>query len=218
MLTPLPFVLFFTTTKRVIMNWFSDEEVRNFFITAIFIVGGFIALSFKTLVKMNWLLPGYLGLIIATILVFRDDNILKTGIFKAGVIISVILIIVAHSILLIPNIPLGEGNTWSGWQETAQNIYGEKALQFEIWGIPSSLKGKNALFICTDRREYKPQLNRVRRYFTQVSLLSEFDIFFSTSIKTRTIFYYYAKNYIGQSDPRLQNDGQEDLLKNDNED
>ena len=41
---------------------------------------------------------------------------------KAGIAFSIVLIIVAHMLLLIPNIPLGEGNTWSGWREAAQKI------------------------------------------------------------------------------------------------
>ena len=236
LLTPLPFVLFFMTTKRVITNWIKDKESRFFFITAIFIIGGFIGLSFDTLIKMNWLLPGYLGLIIATALVFRDEEIIKRRIFKVGVVLSALLIIIAHSILLIPNLPLGEGNTWSGWKETAQqilniqnklggkekiflfsnsyktasllkyylpedepvyaqNIYGEPALQFEVWGVPASAQGKSALFVFTDRREYKPQLENVKKYFDQVSFVTEFKINFSETIETRKIFCYFAKNY-----------------------
>jgi hypothetical protein len=236
MLTPLHFVLFFVTTKRVIVNWVKDKNTPIFFITSIFIIGGFIAVSFRSLVKMNWLLPGYLGLILATMLIFRDEGIVKKRLFKVGLIISVFLIIVAHSLLLIPNIPLGEGNTWSGWRDTAQkisniqksmggknkififsnsyktasllkyylpedepvyaqNIYGEPALQFDMWGVPSSLKGKSALFIFTDRREYKPHIEHVEKYFDQISLVQKFEIYFWDTILTRKIFCYIAKNY-----------------------
>jgi hypothetical protein len=259
MLTPLHFVLFFITTKRVIFNWFKNKETCIFFITSIFIVGGFIAVSFRSLVKMNWLLPGYLGLIIATILIFRDEGLVKKNLFKVGMIISVILIIVAHSILLIPNIPLGEGNTWSGWRETAQkisniqksmggknkvfifsnsyktasllkyylpedepvyaqNIYEEPALQFDIWGVPSSLKGKSALFIFTDRREYKPQIEQVGKYFDQTSLIQEFKIYFSDTIVTRTIYCYYAQNYHGSLDEKSFGSGKKNVSLNSKDD
>ena len=237
-LTPMPFVLFIMTTKRVIMNWFTYEKARIFFITAIFIIGGFIVLSFDTLIKMNWLLPGYLGLIITTVLVFKNDHIVQSRIFKLGTVFSILLIVAAYSILIIPNFPLGEGNTWSGWSETAksisklrdemggedklfifsnsyktasllryylpgdetvyaQNIFNEPALQFDIWGIPESLKGKSALYIFTDRKEYKPQLEKVQRYFKEISLLKTYTIYFWETFKTRTIICYFAQDYYG---------------------
>jgi 4-amino-4-deoxy-L-arabinose transferase-like glycosyltransferase len=250
MLTPLMFALFLITTKRVILNWYKDQKARFFFITSIFIIGGFIALSFDTLVKMNWLLPGYIGLFVSTVLVFRNEDILKKRIFKVGAVFSAILIIVAHSILLIPNIPLGEGNTWSGWRETAQNIsnirdklggkdkifvfsnsyktasllkyylpgnepvfaqniYGEPALQFDVWGIPSSLEGKSALFIFTDRREYKPEIEKVKKYFDQVSFVAEFNIYFLETIEIRKIYCYYANNYHHYIEQKTLKSGEE---------
>jgi hypothetical protein len=236
MLTPLPFIMFMITTKKVIFHWFKYREARVLFITAIFIIGGFILLSFNTLVKMNWLLPGYLSFIIATILVFRDEGILKTRLFKLGIIVSVFLIIIAHSLLLIPNLPLGDGNTWSGWRETAQsilklrdklgekndlfifsnsyktasllryylpehdpvyaqNIFNEPALQFDIWGIPPTLNGKSALYVFTDRKEYKSEIKMVEKYFSEMSLITNFTIYFWDTFETRRIICYYAKNY-----------------------
>jgi len=238
MLTPLPFVLFLIATKRIIIQWFTYKKACIFFITALFIVGGFILLSFNTLIKMNWLLPGYLSLIIASILIINDDGFLKTRLFKLGIIMSVFLIVIAHSILLIPNVPLGDGNTWSGWRETAQsisklrtkmggendlfifsnsyktasllryylpgqgpvyaqNIFNEPALQFDVWGIPSTLKGKSALYVFTDRKEYKSQIKMVEKYFSEMSLLTSYTIYFWDTFETRKITCYYAKNYHG---------------------
>jgi hypothetical protein len=139
---------------------------------------------------------------------------------------------------LIPNIPLGDGNTWSGWKETAvqilniqhekggrdnvfvfansyktasllkfylsdeqevyaQNIYGQPALQFDVWGMPAALKGQDALFVFTDRKEYKPDLDKVGEYFDEITLILEEDFMFSTNQKARTIYCYYARNYKG---------------------
>ena len=145
----------------------------------------------------------------------------------------------AYAILLIPNIPLGDGNTWSGWKQSAarlaeiqsekggtekvfifansyktasllkfylsddqpvyaQNIYNQPALQFDVWGLPSYLKGRDALFVFTDRHEYHPDLETVSRYFDTLTLLGEDTYYFSGDIKTRTIYIYYARNYKGR--------------------
>ncbi len=238
MLTPLPLIMFFKTTKNVIVNWKQNTPERYFFITAIFIVGGFAALSLKTLIKMNWLLPGFMGLILTAVILYYRDDLLKSRWIKSGIMVSVFLVMIAYSILLIPNIPLGDGNTWSGWKETAaqiaeiqeqkgghenvfifansyktasllkfyfsddqnvyaQNIYDQPALQFNIWGLPASLKGKDALFVFTDRREYHPDLEKIGNYFDEIIPVIKNDFMFNATLKARTIYCYYAKNYKG---------------------
>jgi len=238
LLTPMVLILFFRTTKRIFAKWRQNTVERYFFITGIFIISGFTVLSLTTLIKMNWLLPGYMGIILATTLLFYRDDLLNSRWIKSGIISSVILIIIAYAILLIPNIPLGDGNTWSGWKETAvhvadiqkekggkdnvfvfansyktasllkfylpeeqevyaQNIYGQPALQFDIWGLPPSLKDKDALFIITDRGEYKSDLKLVEKYFDGIDLILEKDFMFNSKQKARTIYCYYAKNYRG---------------------
>ena len=248
MLTPLLLVLFYRTTKKIIQTGKENTAARFFFITGIFIIGGFIILSLKTLIKMNWLLPGFSGFILSTVLLFYRDNPLRSRWIKTGVLVSLMLILMAYSVLLIPNLPLGDGNTWSGWEESsaniaalqsenggkervfifansyktasllkfylqddqpvyAQNIYGQPALQFDMWGLPAGLKGKDALFVFTDRREYHPDLDKVEKYFDQISLLRADEYFFAKNLKARTIYCYYAKNYKGRNnqagyDPR----------------
>jgi hypothetical protein len=235
-LTPMPVVLFFRTTWLVLRDWREKITARNLLITGSFIIGGFILVSLRSLVKMNWLMPGYLGLILATILLIQDRDILKSVWIKTGIALSVILIITAHLVLLIPNIPLGEGNTWSGWQDAsqkihqlqkkmggrdtvflftnsykaaslikfylpdeqevyAQNIFGQDALQFDIWGIPDSLHGKDALYIFSDRYEYKSQLDEVAKYFDRLTPLMEFRYIFGDNKTTRIISCYLAKDY-----------------------
>jgi len=237
-LTPLPLVIFIMALKRVTWNWRSLVTERTFMITGIFIIGGFILVSLRSLVKMNWLLPGYLGWIIAVTLLYSGKISIKSLWMKVGVFISLILIIIAYSLLIVPNIPLGEGNTWSGWRESAQeigqiqqerggekttflftnsyksaallrfylpqdqevyaqNIFGEPALQFDIWGIPDSLQGKNALFVCTDRYEYGGGTENLNPYFEEINLVEKFDFFFMDSVKTRSIICYEAMEYKG---------------------
>lgn len=134
--------------------------------------------------------------------------------------------------------PLGEGNTWSGWSDAAkrvyqiqqqkggrknvfifsngyksasllkfylpdhqdtyaENIYGRPALQFDIWGTPDSLKGKSALYVIDDRREYKDDLQYVRKVFDSVELIKTLEYKFLNRWHTRSIFIYEAKNYHG---------------------
>jgi len=238
MLTPLPVVMFFKTSKNVLVSWKQNTPERYFFITGIFIIGGFIALSLKTLIKMNWLLPGFMGMILSTVLLYYREDLLKSRWIKSGIIVSIALVMIAYSILLIPNIPLGDGNTWSGWKKTsaeiailqeerggqdhvfifansyktasllkfyladdqdvyAQNIYDHPALQFDVWGLPASLKGKDALFVFTDRREYHPDLDKIGDYFDEITLVTKNEYMFNSKLKARTLFCYYAKNYKG---------------------
>jgi len=238
MLTPLAVVMFFKSSNNVLVNWRQNTAERYFFITGIFIIGGFMALSLKTLIKMNWLLPGFMGMILSTVLWYYRKDMLKSRWIKSGVIVSIALVVIAYSILLIPNIPLGDGNTWSGWKETsaqisalqkekggqdrvfvfansyktasllkfyladaqdvyAQNIYDHPALQFDVWGLPASLKGKDALFVFTDRREYHPDLDKLGTYFDEITLVTKNEYMFNSTLKARTIFCYYAKNYNG---------------------
>jgi len=238
MLTPLPLLLFLRTAKQMISGWRQKSTARYFFITGFFIIAGFSILSLKTLIKMNWLLPGFTGMILSAVLLFYRENLLQSRLYKTAVAISLLLIIIAYAILLIPDIPLGDGNTWSGWKESAarladiqsqkggaekvfifansyktasllkfylpgdqpvyaQNIYDQPALQFDVWGLPRYLKGRNALFVFTDRHEYHPDLEKVSRYFDSLTLLGEELYYFYGDIKTRTIFYYYGINYRG---------------------
>jgi len=210
--------------------------IFNLFFSGLFIILGFTLISLRSLVKMNWLLPGYLGVIAAAALLYTPNMQLNSVWKKIGVYFSVFLILVAHLLQIIPNVPIAEGNTWSGWQDAsqkiyrlqqefggqkkcfifansyksasllkfylpdqqntyAQNIYGRPALQFDIWGTPDSLQGKDALYVFTDRREYKNDLKYIRPYFESVEPLKEFEYTFNGKIHVRTIYCYYAKNY-----------------------
>lgn len=235
-LTPYVMTVFLVTTGRLIKNWREQSNAAFFFLTGIFILGGFILYSFRELVKMNWLLPSYLGLTITAILLFNRTHLFKEKPHKIGLLSSMVVIILSHLVLLIPNMPLGEGNTWSGWKDTAksvaalqmenggrgksfifansykaaslikfylpdiqevyaQNIFGEPALQFDIWGIPDSLAGKDALYIFSDRREYKPKLEEVRKYFRSVKFVKSFEFKFLDRFHTRTISTYLCRDY-----------------------
>nr|HQU74490.1 glycosyltransferase family 39 protein [Calditrichia bacterium] len=202
-LTPFVMILLAGAVRRVVSMRNRMPRGNFLLASAAVIILPFFGYSFFGLVKMNWLLPGYLGLLVLTCRLWAgemgDGNWLRGRGMKVGLWSSVILIVLAHLILVIPDVPLGEGNTWSGWQRAARsvdllleaenapeqtfvftnsykassmlrfylphprevysgNIFGEPALQFDIWGIPDSLTGQNAIYVCDNRREYKNKL------------------------------------------------------------
>ena len=238
-LTPLLFGFLVDFIVRLFKNRFRELIPNILFLSGFFIIGGFVYISLKSLVKMNWLLPGYLGWILGAVLLFITQKGSINKWIKAGGYFSVFLLIVAYLILLIPNMPLGEGNTWSGWKDAsrkiyrlqqemggrkktfifansyksasllkfylpdhqdtyAQNIYGRPALQFDIWDTPDSLRGKNALYVFDDRKEYKNDLRFVKQYFDTVFVKRRFEYRFLNRWHTRTIYCYEARNYHGR--------------------
>lgn len=136
-LTPFVFVLFLVVTWKIISQWKSKTKFHFFFLSAMIITGGFILISLRSLVKMNWLLPGYLGLIMISASLCHSEFKCTSRWLRSGAIVSIILITAAHLIWLIPNIPLGEGNTWSGWQDAAKQVF----------EIQKELGGKDKVFI-----------------------------------------------------------------------
>ncbi len=122
-LSPYLFVLVFATLIRYGRRVFSDLEdkilllLSSGLITTVF----FIAVSFRSLVKMNWLAPAYWSLIILGIYyIFQSPsrfNRMRIGVFSSILFLGIGILVVA-----IPNVPLGEGNTWSGWKQAAQNV------------------------------------------------------------------------------------------------
>jgi 4-amino-4-deoxy-L-arabinose transferase-like glycosyltransferase len=237
LLTPLVFVYLIKALIRYIRNFREYKDLNLFFFTGILIVIIFTYVSLKSLVKMNWLLPGYLSLFVLSVIILKIDLLRKSLWMKIGIGFSLFLIITGFTIMIVPNIPLGEGNTWSGWKDAvgkiyvhqqklggkancfifsnsyksasltkfylpdqqdtySQNIFGGRGLQFDFWGIPDSLKGKDALYIFTDRHEYDSKLKQVRKYFDSVELLEEFEYNFYGS-HTRSIYCYLAINYKG---------------------
>ena len=237
-LTPLLFIFFIKGIFNVTKNWRRYENLHLYYFSAMVIIGGFTLVSLTSLVKMNWLLPGYLTLLIIIVVLYSNKFLNPSKWIKTGIVFSLFLVIISYFILLIPNVPLGEGNTWSGWKDAstkiyklqqelggtekcfifsnsyksssllkfylpdqqdtyAKNIYGKRALQFDYWGIPQTLAGKNALYIFTDRREYENELDTVRKYFDEVKEIEIFEYDFFNLTHTRTIYCYYAKNYKG---------------------
>ncbi|MBN1300714.1 MAG: glycosyltransferase family 39 protein [Melioribacteraceae bacterium] len=239
LLTPLVLTLLITTTASWIKNFRSEKSHNLVFYISLPVIIIFTAVSFKSLVKMNWLLPGYVVLIIAVSAMKYYLFLRKSRIFKAGIVISIIIVALGYLIMIVPNVPLGEGNTWSGWRSAAlsvgkyqeefggkdscfifgnsyksasllkfylnnsqdtyaENIIGNRALQFDYWGSTDSLVGKNAIYVFDDRKEYKNNLDEVKRFFVSIEKIDEIEIKFLDKIRTRKITIYKCSDYLGK--------------------
>ena len=239
-LSPLIFVYLFKGFSSTIKNWKTTLNLHLYFWSSIVIIGGFTLVSLTSLVKMNWLLPGFLPLIAIIVIQYPESFINPKKLVRVGAWCSILIILVGHLILVVPNIPLGNGNTWSGWEDAAErvyeiqqqnggnekvfifsngykaaslikfylpdqqntyaeNIYGQRALQFDYWGVPDNLKGKDALYVRSDRTEYKSDLDVIKKYFDEVVEIETLDYKFFNGKSARKIICYYAKNYKGQN-------------------
>jgi len=235
MLTPFVFWIIYNGIKEAVKNQKKSVSVRFLLIVTAIPILLFTYVSFKSLVKMNWLLPAYLSALLLS--VHFGLGISKAWLQKILISFSVLFVVAGYAIMIIPNIPLGEGNTWSGWKETAkdvyklqakfggkenififgnsyksasllkfylpdnqntfaENIFGKRALQFDYWSNPNLLKGKNAIFVFDNRKEYKSNLAEVEKSFDKVELLKEYNYSFYGKT-TRIIKAYLCTNYHG---------------------
>ncbi len=238
LLTPFVFSLLLSTIYGFMRKWKEIQKFDLIFWAGIPVMVIFTLVSFKSLVKMNWLLPGYTCFML--ILAIKKGAVFETTskIAKAGIAVSLLLITTGYSVLIVPNVPLGQGNTWSGWNDAAskvyqlqlekggreecfifgnsyksaallkfylpdqqntfaENIFGERALQFDYWEDPKKLIGKNALYVFDDRKEYKPKLETVAKHFEEINEIAKYQYNFFAGAKARIINVYYCQNYLG---------------------
>lgn len=120
MLAPFVFWITLRLLAKSISIWKSSLASRLLLSAFLVPILLFTYVSFKSLVKMNWLLPAYLP---AIILFVHFGFEIKRWLRNALITFSIVLVLIGYLVLIIPNFPLGEGNTWSGWKETSQKVY-----------------------------------------------------------------------------------------------
>ncbi|MCF7824288.1 MAG: glycosyltransferase family 39 protein [Candidatus Marinimicrobia bacterium] len=125
MLTPYLFVLVVATIIRYGRQLFSNLEDKLLLLlsSGLFTSIFFAVVSFRSLVKMNWLVPAYWSLIILGVAYLFQDP-LRVKRLKVGVYSSFVFLGLGISVVAIPNVPLGEGNTWSGWKTATEEVSG----------------------------------------------------------------------------------------------
>ena len=140
MLTPLVFVLLIKSCVTMIRNWREYSLVQLHFLSGAVLIAGFTLISLTSKVKMHWLLPGYLGVIIAiAVLLNRPVFKPKTWLCK-GAVFSLILIVSGYVLFLVPGFQIFQINSWSGWQR----------FSGQVIQLQQKLGGQDKVFIFTD--------------------------------------------------------------------
>jgi len=123
-LTPLFFVLIWIILFKLIKRFVFVSKEELFLSSFTFpMVLFFFAVSFTTLVKMNWILPAYLSFIILATGFYAKLSISGKKIFKTiGYPTSAGLILTTLLIILFPIFPIQKGDTWTGWKDLAQKV------------------------------------------------------------------------------------------------
>jgi 4-amino-4-deoxy-L-arabinose transferase-like glycosyltransferase len=124
-ITPYLFVVSIAALVRESRNWFSrglDDPMRLLLISGAIPLLLFTAISFRSLVKINWLAPAYWSLIILGI-----RHLLAQGGRERrmawGLASSAALLVIGAAVSAIPNLPIpGDLNNWSGFKEAAARV------------------------------------------------------------------------------------------------
>ena len=243
--TPYLFVVAIASLVREFRRWLGtgiDDSVRLLLISAALPLLLFTGISFRSIVKINWLAPAFWPLIVLGI-----RHLLARGAGEQrmvrGLASSAAVLVIGAAISTFPNLPVpGDLNSWSGFREAgarvdrleaaikaggkesfvfsphyktssliwfhrpgqqrsyAQDIYGEKALEYDYFPGDRDLKGATGILVVTDQAQSKVDLERLRPYFDAVDLVDVVETVFSGRV-VRRIEIYQATNYKGRPRP-----------------
>jgi len=216
-----------------------DDSVRLLLISAAVPLLLFTGISFRSIVKINWLAPAFWPLIVLGIrhLLARGGGERR---MVWGLASSAVVLAIGAAISTFPNLPIpGDLNSWSGFKEAgarvdrleaairaggkesfvfsphyktssliwfhrpgqqrtyAQDIYGEKALEYDYFPADRDLKGATGILVITDQAQSKLDLERLTPYFDAVEPVDVIEIVSSGRV-VRRIEIYQATNYKGR--------------------
>ena len=109
-------------TAREAVAGTADERTRLLLFSAAVPLVLFTAVSFRSLVKVNWLAPAYWSLIILGMHLWlqRGASLRRLA---WGLGSSAVFVLFALGVAVTPNLPfIGDLNSWSGWKEAAQRV------------------------------------------------------------------------------------------------
>ena len=249
--TPYLFIVSIASLVREFRGWLTrgiDDSVRLLLISAAVPLLLFTGISFRSIVKINWLAPAFWPLIVLGIrhLLARSDRERR---MVWGLASSAAVLVIGAAISAVPNLPIpGDLNSWSGFREAAarvdrleagiraegkdsfvfspyyktssliwfhrsgqqrtyaQDIYGEKALEYDYFPADRDLRGATGILVITDQAQSKLDLERLKPYFDAVTPVDVVETTSSGKV-VRRIEIYQATNYKGR--PRR---GKEDAL------
>ncbi len=173
MLSPLLFVLFIKCCSRLASQWRRYSAVHLYFLSGAFLILGFTLISLTSKVKLHWLLPGYLGIILAIAFMFKEFLLSKSKWVSRGAWFSIILIVLCHGLLAFPGFQVFQVNSWSGW----------KHFTGQVLDLQDSLGGQKNVFIFTNSHKtaayitfYSPDHQRTYAHNAIGVFAKQFDV------------------------------------------
>ncbi len=123
-LTPLFFVFGIIVGVITIRKITTIAESRRFlFFFSFPTICFFFLVSLSSLVKMNWILPAYLSMIILIVDYSSKLTPNKLRIVRVvGIPTSILFILLNFLLIVYPIVPIEKGDTWTGWKEVAEKI------------------------------------------------------------------------------------------------
>ncbi len=125
LLTPYLFVVAISALFRGARQWArgqSDDRTRLLLLSGAVPIVLFTVISFRSIVKINWLAPAYWSLVILGVAYVRSREGGARRLLR-GLASSAAILLVAGVVVSIPNLPVaGDLNSWSGWQEAATRV------------------------------------------------------------------------------------------------
>ena len=240
-LTPYVFVIAIGALLRSAREWFTaamDNRTRLLLISGALPIALCIVLSFRSIVKINWLIPAYWSLAILGVhhLLARENGLRN---LIRGLASSAVILLAAGAAVAVPNLPVPEDmNIWSGWAEAAarvekalaaaraegmavfvfspnykisslirfylpghprtyaQDIYGEKALQFDYFPLTSAMTGATGILVLSDQSQSRLDLERLRTHFDACRKVDAIEAMAFGKV-TRRVEVYSCPNYRG---------------------
>ena len=110
------FVLYKLARKMITTKSLLNDKTNFLLSFSIPLIGFFFAVSFFYWVKMNWIMPGYITMIILAS-VYLGKNILKYQVYTSLVISILLFVQITFTV-----VPIKSDGTWFGWPELAENV------------------------------------------------------------------------------------------------
>jgi dolichol-phosphate mannosyltransferase len=125
MMTPYLFVIAIAALVRGGRRWpalQSDDRTRLLLINGAVPIVLFVLISFRSIIKINWLAPAFWSLVIVGLyqLLASEQGFRKLA---RGLASSAALLLACGIAVAIPNLPVVDDmNSWSGWKEAAARV------------------------------------------------------------------------------------------------
>jgi len=241
MMTPYLFAVSIAALVRGARGWIArqaDDRARLLLINAALPIALFTVVSFRSIVKINWLAPAFWSLVILGVLyLLGRENGFRN--LMRGLATSALMLVACGVALTIPNLPVPDDmNSWSGWKDAAariervrmaeqaagresfvfspnykisslvrfylpgqprtyaQDVYGEKALQYDYFPLDRDLAGATGILVVSDQRQSNLDRDKLKPYFDACEIADAIEATALGKV-TRRVEIYRCPNYKG---------------------